>query len=205
MTSLKKQRIKTVMKYTWPFYIVSAIIIAILLSIIFNVAHPLAAYKKLTIFVSGQVIDSKKLEDDLTTKYQDKELKSVETISVLETDPTFSTKLTVAGYSSADIIIVSQSEMANRSPSIYGLELDDEILNSYFNDLVVYTEEIEGKEVGLAILLDKDIVKDYITLGEGSYYMVLNANSENLGQYSNSQIKEHDLALKVVQDWGSHV
>ena len=205
MTSLKKQRIKTVMKYTWPFYIVSAIIIAILLSIIFNVAHPLAAYKKLTIFVSGQVIDSKKLEDELTSKYQDKELKSVETISVLETDPTFSTKLTVAGYSSADIIIVSQSEMANRSPSIYGLELGDEILNSYFNGLVVYTEEIEGKEVGLAILLDKDIVKDYITLGEDSYYMVLNANSENLGQYSNSQIKEHDLALKVVQDWGSHV
>ena len=58
MTSLKKQNIKTVMKYTWLFYIVSAVLVAILLNLIFGIVHQLPAYKTLTLFITGEVTNS---------------------------------------------------------------------------------------------------------------------------------------------------
>ena len=111
MTSLRKSRIKTVMKYTWPIYIVSAVLVALLLNFIFGVVHKLPEYKQLTLFVSGEVTDSKKLESDLMNKFQDKELKSVTTISANIGDGSYDTKLTVAGYSSADILIIPISRL----------------------------------------------------------------------------------------------
>ena len=73
MTELKKARIKNNMRYAWPAYLVSALLIGFLLSFIFSVVHKLPAYKTLTIFVSGEVTDSKNLEKDLINQYQDKE------------------------------------------------------------------------------------------------------------------------------------
>ena len=75
MTDIKKARIKTNMRYSWPAYLVSAVLISLLMSFIFSLVHKLPAYKTLTIFVSGEVTDSKNLEKDLINKYQDKELK----------------------------------------------------------------------------------------------------------------------------------
>ena len=57
MNALKKKRIKTVMKYTWPFYIVAMVIIILFMDFIFGVTHRLPSYKMITLFVSGDVKD----------------------------------------------------------------------------------------------------------------------------------------------------
>ena len=65
MNALKKNKIKTVMKYTWPFYLISAILIVLGLYFIFRLIHKVPDYKTLTLFISGEVKDEKKLRDDL--------------------------------------------------------------------------------------------------------------------------------------------
>ena len=198
MTSLKKARIATVMKYTWPLYIIFAVIVGILLNFIFGVVHKLPAYKQLTLFISGEVTDSKKLETDLLDKFQDKEIKRVTTISAKLSDGNYNTKLTIAGYSSADILIIPISKLENLEISGVGLDLTDEVIASYYSSNTIYKQD----EMGYGIKLNKEMVKEYMTLPEEDCYMVLNGGSENLGQYSRSQIKEHDIALKLAQDWG---
>ena len=86
MTELKKQRIKSVLKYTWPLYLVMGFIAVLVLNIIFHVAHPTPAYKTLTLFVSGEVTDAKKLKNDMMDKYQEKELKSFSPFPVKAAD-----------------------------------------------------------------------------------------------------------------------
>ena len=198
MTSLKKARIATVMKYTWPLYIIFAVIVGILLNFIFGVVHKLPAYKQLTLFISGEVTDSKKLETDLLDKFQDKEIKRVTTISAKLSDGNYNTKLTIAGYSSADILIIPISKLENLEISGVGLDLTDEVIASYYSSNTIYKQD----EMEYGIKLNKEMVKEYMTLPEEDCYMVLNGGSENLGQYSRSQIKEHDIALKLAQDWG---
>ena len=198
MTSLKKARIATVMKYTWPLYIIFAVIVGILLNFIFGVVHKLPAYKQLTLFISGEVTDSKKLETDLLDKFQDKEIKRVTTISAKLSDGNYNTKLTIAGYSSADILIIPISKLENLEISGVGLDLTDEVIASYYSSNTIYKQD----EMGYGIKLNKEIVKEYMTLPEEDCYMVLNGGSENLGQYSRSQIKEHDMALLLAKDWG---
>ena len=82
MNALKKRRIKTTMKYTWPFYIIAMVIIIVAMNLIFGVTHRLPAYKTLTLFVSGEVTNSNKLRKDLLAKYEEKELKSVSSFAI---------------------------------------------------------------------------------------------------------------------------
>ena len=198
MTSLRKARIKTVMKYTWPLYIISAVIVGLLLNFIFGIVHKLPAYKQLTLFISGEVTDSKKLESDLMNKFQDKELKSVTTISAKIGDGNYDTKLTVAGYSSADILIIPISRLEELDIKRVGLDLTNEVITSYYSSNEIYKQD----EMGYGIKLNKEMVKEYMTLPNEDCYMILNGTSENLGQYSKSQIKEHDMTLLLAQDWG---
>ena len=158
MTSLRKARIKTVMKYTWPLYIISAIIVGLLLNFIFGIVHKLPAYKQLTLFISGEVTDSKKLENDLMNKFQDKELKSVTTISANIGDGNYDTKLTVAGYSSADILIIPISRLEELDIKRVGLDLTNEVITSYYSSNEIYKQN----EMGYGIKLNKEMVKVYL-------------------------------------------
>ena len=198
MTSLKKQRIKTVMKYTWPVYIISAIIVGLLLNFIFGITHRTPVYKTLTLFVSGEVEDSNKLEDYLINKYQDKELKSVSVISASVNDSTYNTRLSVAGYNSSDILIIPSSKLDSVAVSAFALELEEELINTYYQGYSIYSQQ----DVKYGIKINKEIVKEYMALPNEDCYMVLNAKSETIGKYSSSQIKERDLSLQVVKDWG---
>ena len=198
MTSLKKQRIKTVMKYTWPVYIISAIIVGLLLNFIFGITHRTPVYKTLTLFVSGEVEDSNKLEDYLINKYQDKELKSVSVISASVNDSTYNTRLSVAGYNSSDILIIPSSKLDSVAVSAFALELEEELINTYYQGYTIYSQQ----DVKYGIKINKEIVKEYMALPNEDCYMVLNAKSETIGEYSSSQIKERDLSLQVVKDWG---
>ena len=198
MTSLRKARIVTVMKYTWPLYIISAVLVALLLNFIFGAVHKLPDYKQLTLFVSGEVTDFKKLESDLMNKFQDKELKTVSTISANVNDGNYDTKLTVTGYSSADILIIPISRLDELDIKRVGLDLTDEVITSYYTSNTIYKQN----EMGYGVKLNKEMVKEYMTLPAEDCYMILNGASENIGQYSKSQIKERDMALKLVQDWG---
>ena len=198
MTSLKKQRIKTVMKYTWPVYIISAIIVGLLLNFIFGITHRTPVYKTLTLFVSGEVEDSNKLEDYLINKYQDKELKSVSVISANVNDSTYNTRLSVAGYNSSDILIIPSSKLDSVTVSAFALELEEKLINTYYQGYTIYSQQ----DVKYGIKINKEIVKEYMALPNEDCYMVLNAKSETIGEYSSSQIKERDLSLQVVKDWG---
>ena len=198
MTELKKSRIKTVLRYTWPLYIVSAVVVGILLSVIFGIVHKTPAYKTLTIFVTGEVTDSKALKDELITKCQDKELKSVETISAAPNEGHYNTKLTIPGYSSADVLIIPASKLENLDASYFALDLNDELITSYYSGYTLY----EQKEVNYGIKINKELVKPYMSLPNEECYMFLNGASKNIGEYANKPVKEHDLALLLVQYWG---
>ena len=198
MTELRKARIKTVMKYTWPIYIVSAILVALLLNFIFGITHKTPVYKTLTLFVSGEVDDPNKFEKDLMDKYQDKELKSVTVISSNINDGSYNTRLSVAGYNTADILVIPTSKLDSIVVSAFSLDLKEELINSYYQGYTFYEQE----SVKYGVKLNKEVVKDYMSLPNEDCYMVLNAKSETIGEYSSSQIKERDLSLQIVKDWG---
>ena len=198
MTSLRKDRIKTVMKYTWPLYIISAVLVALLLNFIFGITHKTPAHKTLTLFISGEVNDPHKFEKDLIEKYQSKELKSVSLITSLPTDSTYNTRLSVAGYNTADILIIPTSKLDSIVVSSFSLELSDKLINSYYSSYTVYSQN----DVKYGIKINKEIVKEYMSLPSEDCYMLLNPLSETIGEYSKSQIKERDLSLQVVKDWG---
>ena len=198
MNALKKTRIKTVMKYTWPFYLISGVLIVILLNIIFGIVHKIPAYKSLTIFVSGEVTDSKALKNDLLEAYKDKDLKNISTISAKVSDNQYNTKLTIPGYNSADILILPLSKIDSLDASYFALDLKDELITSFYSGYTFYSQ----KEVKYGIKVNKEIVKSYMALPNEDCYMFLNGGSENIGEYSNKPNKEHDLALHLVKRWG---
>ena len=198
MTELKKARIKNNMRYAWPAYLVSALLIGFLLSFIFSVVHKLPAYKTLTIFVSGEVTDSKSLEKNLINQYHDKELKSVSTISAKPNEGHYNTKLTVPGYSSADILIIPTSKLDNLDFGYFALDLKDELITSFYSGYTFYQQ----KEVNYGIKINKEIVKPYMSLPNEDCYMFLNGGSQNIGKYANKPNKDHDLALQLVKQWG---
>ena len=186
------------MKYTWPLYIISAVLVALLLNFIFGIAHKTPAHKTLTLFISGEVNDPHKFEKDLIEKYQSKELKSVSLITSLPTDSTYNTRLSVAGYNTADILIIPTSKLDSIVVSSFSLELSDKLINSYYSSYTVYSQN----DVKYGIKINKEIVKEYMSLPSEDCYMLLNPLSETIGEYSKSQIKERDLSLQVVKDWG---
>ena len=198
MNNIKKNRIKNNMRYMWPVYLVSAVVIAIILNVIFGIVHKLPAYKTLTIFVSGEVTDSKGLQKDLLEKYQDKELKSVTTISAKPSEGHYNTKLTVPGYSSADVLIIPISKLNNLDIGYFALDLKDELITSFYSGYTLYSQ----KEVNYGIKINKELVKSYMSLPNEDCYMFLNGGSQNIGEYANKPNREHDLALQLVKDWG---
>ena len=198
MNALKKQRIKAVMKYTWPIYLVSALVVGIALYVIFGVTHKTPGYKRLTVFISGQVTNSKKLEKDVLEKYKDNELKYFTTISSSPSENIYDTKFNISGIGSADIMIVATPKLESITLSTFALDLSNELINSYYSGLTLY--EQDGINYGIKI--DKEKVKEYMTLPDEDCYMLLNAKSENIGEYSSKQIKEHDNALSLVKEWG---
>lgn len=200
MTELKKTRIKTVLKYTWPFYFIVALIIFIAMGVIFRVAHPIPAYKVLTVFVAGRVTDSNKLTKDMLDKFEDKEIRSFSCMSARPTDSHYSTKLTVNGYQSADVLILPTSTLEGISDlGSIAIKLSDPLVNSYYQGYSLYAQN----ETNYGIKIDKDKVAQYMTLPDEECFMLLNGRSKNLGDYTLSEpISEHDMALLVAKDWG---
>ena len=198
MNALKKKRIKATFKYTWPLYIVSAVVISLGLNFIFSVTHRTPAYKTLTIFVSGEVTDNKKLRTDMLSKFKEKEIKSFSCISSKPTDATYNSKLTVAGYNSADVLIIPASKLDSVVVSAFAIDLKDELVNSFYQGYDLYKQE----DINYGVKINKEKVASYMTLPDEECYLLLNGKSPNLGDYSKNPVKEHDMALYVVQDWG---
>ena len=198
MNAVKKGRIKTVIKYTWPLYLVLGIIAVFSLIFIFSVAHRTPGYKTLTLFVAGEYTDSNKLTNDLLEKYKDKELKNVSCVSANPNEGSFYTKLTTAGYNSADVLIINTSKLENLKLSSFALELSNELIETSYQGYTLYQQD----EMNYGVKLNKEKVKEYISLPDEDCYLLFNFRSENLGKYSKSQISEHDNALNLVKEWG---
>ena len=197
MNALKKNNIKSVLKYSWPLYIIIGLIVGLILNFVFSLTHRIPNYQTLTIFVTGEVTDAKSLKDDLLEEFKDKELRQVHTIDVNENDAHYYTQLSSNGYNSADILILPYNKLDSLTTSAFALELSEEIYSSY------QVFEQDGGVFG--IKLDKEKVNKYMKLSTESCYMVLNGKSENIGKYSKNGIEEHDNALKLIKEWGKHV
>ena len=198
MTISKKKSIKTVLKNTWPFYIIVSLVVVTGFYFIFHLTHKTPAYKMLTIFVSGQVKAADKLKNDVLEKYQDNELKSFSCISADPSDSIYNTKLSIAGFNQADVLIIPVSELNNRDVSAFALEMTDDMVTTYYPGFTFFKQE----EVNYGVKVDKEKVKDYMALPSEECYLVLNGKSENTGKYSPKGVAEHDNALNVVKDWG---
>ncbi len=198
MNALEKKRIISALKYTWPFYLVVAIAIPLTMNVIFGVAHKTPGYKTLTLFVSGEVTDTKKLRNDMLEKYKERELKTFSCISAKPTDGAYNTKLSVAGYNSADVLIIPASKLESVKVSAFALDLSDELVNSYYSGYSTFQQE----DVNYGIKINKEKVEEYMTLPSEECYLILNGKSVNLGEYSKKPIKEHDMALSLVKEWG---
>lgn len=198
MNELEKRRIKTRMKYTWPFYLMSAVLLAFLMHIIFGIIHRTPAYKTLTLFVSGELVDDQKLTDDMLNKYQSYDIKQFSCIAANPELGEYRSKLTVAGFNSADVFIIHQSKLEDLEMSLFAFNINDELINSMYNGFSLYTQN----NINYGIKLDKEKVKDYMSLPNEDCYLLLNAKSSNLGIYSKDQVKEHDMALNLLKEWG---
>ena len=197
MNALKKARIKATLRYTWPFYIVGAVVLTLLINFLFKVAHPVPEYKTLTVFVTGESLNSTKLRKDLLAEFKEKELKTVSIISSKPDSGDFNHKLTIAGYSSADLFILTETKLNNIIVSDFALALNEE-LQSLYQGYATYTKD----DVKYGIKLNKEAVKEYFTLPEEDCYLVFNGKSVNTGKYSPDTISEHDNALTLVKNWG---
>lgn len=199
MNELKKSRMANTFKYTWPTYVVVGLFAFGAMSFIFRTAHPTPAYKTLTLFVTGRVNDDKKLKEDILDKYQDNQLKVFSCISSSLTDGEYHTKLTVAGYASADVLILPVSVVENLDIGSIAIDLKDGLVATYYASYDLYAKE----SINYGVKIDKEKVEQYMTLPDEDCYMFLNGNSKNLGEYSLKEPdKEHNNALNVVKDWG---
>ena len=177
----------------------SALVISFFLYFIFGVVHRIPNYKTLTLFVSGEVTNRNTFKSDLLDRYKDNELKSISCIESNITDTNYNTKLSVAGYNNADVLIVPKSNLDNLNVSAFGLELTDEIVKDYFPKSSFYSQD--GVRYGIKI--NEQISKTYMSLPE-ECYMVLNGSSVNIGKYSYEEIEEHNLALLFAKDWSAN-
>ena len=199
MNALKEKRMKSVFKYTWPFYIVAVIVVYVVMSILFNVAHPIPAYKSLTLFVTGEVQQRDKLSKDIFARFEEKKIRNFSCIASKRTDSDYSTRLKVAGYNSADVLILPNSVIEDvNDPSLFALNLSNELINSYYQGYSFY----QRNEVNYGIKIDKSKVTQYMILPEEDCYMFLNGASKNLGDYGLNPVTDHDMALQIVKDWG---
>ena len=198
MNELKKKRIKSVMKYTWPFYILAALIVVPSMYFIFRITHRTPTYKTMTIFVSGEMKDAKKCRTELIDKYKENELKSVSFIDAVPGSVTYEQKLSVPGYNTCDFLIIPESKLNDVVVSAFGLELGDESINEYYAGYSFYKQE----DINYGIKIDREKTSEYFLLPEEDCYMVLSGKSVNTGKYSSKQIAEHDNALRIVKDWG---
>ena len=198
MNSLRKSRFKSVFKYTWPFYLLSVIVIIPSMIFVFGLTHRTPAYKTITLFVSGEMKDNNKLRDDLIETYKENQLKSVTVISSAPTDPLYESKLTVPGYNTADILVITKSKLDDVVVSAFALELNDELINEYYSGYSLYSQE----DVNYGIKINKEKIGDYFLLPEEDCYLILSGKSVNTGKYSPKGIGEYNNALRIVKDWG---
>ena len=199
MNALKEKRMKSVLKYTWPLYIIAVVVAYIVMSVIFNVAHPIPAYKSLTLFVTGEIQEREQLSKDVFAKFQEKQIRNFSCIASLRTDSDYSTRLKVAGYNSADVLILPNSVIEDVSnPASFALNLNDQLINSFYQGYSFYKRDT----VNYGVKIDKDKVAKYMTLPNEDCYMFLNGASKNLGDYGLNPVSEHDMALQIVKEWG---
>lgn len=199
MNELKRKRMRSAFKYTWPLYIVAGLVVYITMSVIFKVAHPIPAYKCLSLFVTGEVNERDALTKDMFTKFEDKKIRNFSCVSARRTDVDYSTKLKVAGYNTADILILPNSVIEDVSnPASFALSLNEELINSFYQGYSFY----QRGENNFGVKINKDKVSQYMTLPEEDCFMFLNGASKNLGDYGLKPVTEHDMALQVVRDWG---
>ena len=199
MNTLKEKRMKSVLKYTWPLYIIAVVVAYIVMSVIFNVAHPIPAYKSLTLFVTGEIQEREQLSKDVFAKFQEKQIRNFSCIASLRIDSDYSTRLKVAGYNSADVLILPNSVIEDVSnPASFALNINDQLINNFYQGYSFYKRDAAN----YGVKIDKDKVAKYMTLPDEDCYMFLNGASKNLGDYGLNPVTEHDMALQIVKEWG---
>lgn len=198
MNAVMKNQLRVTFKYTWPIYVVSALIITLLFNFIFSIVNRLPNYQTLTLFVSGEVTDSKKLENYVLERFKDDELKSFTYIASNPSDSEYHTKLSIPGYNTADVLIIPISKLDNLDVSAFALDLSNELISSYYSGYQLYSQD----NLNYGVLLDAQKINDFILLPNEDCYLFLSGKSENTGVYGPKQNIDHDNALNLVKEWG---
>lgn len=199
MNALKEKRMKSVLKYTWPFYILAGILVFVAMSVLFSVTHPIPAYKSLTLFVTGEITDRDQLSKDVFAKFESKKIRNFSCVAARRSEAEYATKLKVAGYNTADVLILPNSVIEDVSnPALFALNLNEEIVNSFYQGYSFY----KRNDINYGVKIDKSKVEQYMALPEEDCYMFLNGASKNIGDYGLNPVTEHDMALQIVKEWG---
>ena len=74
-------------------------------------------------------------------KFKENDLKTFSCISAKPTDSNYYHKLSIPGYNSADVLIIPTSRLESLTVSAFALDLNDELINRYYQGFTLYQQE----------------------------------------------------------------
>lgn len=201
MKEIKKKN-RDVFAYTWPLYLLAPVVIGLTVSYLFYVLHRPAANETITLFVASLSITSKEVEDPLEKQLAKEGLKEADIVFSNPKDSTFSTKLSVVGYSGSDLFLLPKSVLSSISCSSALLPLSDNIISKYVKNSSpsFFSQDDEDKKSQrYGLFIDKEKVWYHSSLSflDDDYYLCLNSGSKNIGSEGLYDLPEDDLGLKA--------
>jgi hypothetical protein len=195
MDNLTKQRITNHLSYCYYLYLIVAILITLGWYEAFSLYYRLKSNEKVSIYIISNVVDTTKLDINLSKRLLNGKLKEIIVNSDSITNPNLYLLLNTKGLVNTDIIILPAS-IANNVNLLYEFALlDKDYLANFIDDGVNYLQ-VNNLDIGLLIYDNQvGILDDYITYSEEKYYLFLNKKSVNIGNLNNSK---SDIALNVL-------
>lgn len=198
MIQINKEKIKQILMYTWPYYLISCLVFSIGFPYVFSLIHKPTNVEKLSIFVSGETEDLNLFKRDYCEKYN---LRQIEIISSTLENPYYLEKLTVAGYHTCDILLIPENILHDLILDQFALNLNEEIINLYFENCNFYEQE----NINYGTKLNKDYLKDYFVFNDEDYFILINASSENIGIYFDAKNELNINSFLLAKEWSLYV
>lgn len=182
MKIVSKEKAITTLKYTWPIYVGLLAISVIGWHYAFSIKHAPKDYETLGLFLSGEV-KSTDFIDEIKEEFSDDGVKKVDSYSCPKEEAIYFQKLTVVGYTSADVLIIPESIAKNLVVSAFALELDEDVIKTFDFTPTYYVDE----EQNYGILVSNSMFKDEVVFSNENNYLFINASSANIeGEHTNA-------------------
>lgn len=200
MKKIEAMTFKTSFTYLWPAYIVLPVVFGFSISYLLNQVHQPLANQKVNIFLAASEVNGDKLTYDFEEKFKSDGLKKAETVSSVPGDFVFLQKLKTVGYASSDLFILPESCLKDINMEDTFLQMNSDFLLAYnSSDRKTY---VSGEQTYGILLKGQDetsFLSSYMKFNTEDYYIFVNVTSKNISSYGMYDIKEDDLALKVMK------